>query len=151
MSASDEELSNASSKTERSGVLPYEPVDSAVSCVLTRFKIRSPLWLPFFYVAFRRVQREAREQIPGLIKSVFLVESPTVCYTLSLWSDDRSLLQFGTVVTTHVHAANWSFGRLKRFQNKGPELFSAHWSLRSVSNNANWEGVDLKELLKRSR
>lgn len=130
------------------GVLPYAPVQPGVSLVLTRFRLRSPIWLPMFYVAFRQVHKEAREKIPGLLKAVFLVESPTVCYTMSLWANDDAILQFGTLVVKHIHAANWSFPRLRRLTTNEPELFSAHWSLAGISNNLNWEGLELPVALR---
>lgn len=121
---------------------------STVSCVLTRFGLRSALWLPFFFFAFRRVHKEAREKVPGLLRAAFLVERPTVCYTLSIWSDDRSIVSFGSAVLSHIRTANWSFNRLLDKGSAGVELFSAQFSLRAVSTNLNWEGTDLRTLIR---
>jgi hypothetical protein len=135
------------SSEARSAAFPYETVGSPVSCILTRFGLRSGFWLPFFFLVFRRVHKEARAKVPGLIRAVFLVESPTVCYTLSIWSDDTSIVTFGTHVASHVHAANWSFGRLIRMASGEVELFSAQFGLRATSNNMNWEG-DLRSVVR---
>lgn len=63
-------------QSARADTIGYEPVDTKVLCVLTRFALRSPLMLPFFCVLFRRVRRGSRERLPGLLKSSFLVGSP---------------------------------------------------------------------------
>lgn len=127
----------------------YERVGGTVSCILTRFHLRSPFSLPLFYFAFRRVRRQAREKVPGLISAVFLVEGPRTCHTLSMWTDERAILEFGARVGTHVSAANWSFGRIFRKDLRRPELWSVQWRLLAVSHNLNWEGVDLRAILAR--
>ncbi len=125
----------------------YERVGGTVSCVLTRFHLRSALWLPLFFLAFRRVYRQARETVPGLIKAVFLVEGTKTCYTLSLWRDDRAIIDFGTRVHAHVSAANWAFARTFRKDLGQPEIWSVQWRLWAVSHNLNWDGMDLREVL----
>lgn len=127
----------------------YERVGGTVSCVLTRFYLRSALWLPFFFLAFRRVRRQARETVPGLIEAIFLVEGPRTCYTLSLWTDDRAIVDFGTRVTTHISAARWAFGPTFCKKLCRPEIWSVQWRLWAVSHNLNWKGVDLRAVLAR--
>ncbi len=125
----------------------YERVGGTVSCVLTRFHLRSVLWLPIFLLAFRRVRRQARETIPGLIEAVFLVEGPLTCYTLSLWTDDGAIVDFGTRVTAHVSAANWAFGPTFHKDRRRPEIWSVQLRLWAVSHNLNWQGVNLRAVL----
>lgn len=125
----------------------FQRVTCTVTCVLTRFRLRSPFSLPFFYFSFRRVYRQAAKTVPGLIKAAFLLEGPRTCYTLSLWTDDNALVDFGTRVTTHVHVANRSFARILRRDRRGPELWSAQWRLWAVSTNLNWKGLDLRSVL----
>ena len=124
----------------------FERVDSPVTCVLTRFRVRS-LWDLFrFYRAFRRVRRDAR-RIPGLLHAGFLVEGPRTCYSFSLWSDEGAILEFGTFVESHVRAARHAFRATFRKDLGRPEIWSTQWQLAAASNNLNWEGVDLRPLI----
>jgi hypothetical protein len=82
----------------------FARMDTAVSCVLTRFRVKSPFSLLPFYLAFRKVRHGARH-IRGLIQAVFLLEDLRTCYTLSLWKDDWSIVEFGDV-HAHIDAAN---------------------------------------------
>lgn len=119
----------------------FECVDSGVSCVLTRFKLKSVLSLPLFYLAFLRVRRHAT--VSGLLKATFLVESPRVCYTLSLWAHDSAIVQFSEHAI-HVATANWSLSHVYRRDLRRVELWSTQWRLYALSNNLNWDGVDLR-------
>src|SRR5262245_61366460 len=87
----------------------FARTDSSVSCVLTRFRLRSIWAMAPFYLRFRSVQREAR-QVSGLIKALFLIEDLRTCYTLSLWRDDAAILSFNSCVPSHIHAANFALG-----------------------------------------
>jgi len=123
----------------------YERVDAEITCVLTRFRLRSPLGLLPCYLAFRRVRAEAR-RVHGLLEALFLVEDLRTCYTLSLWRDEWAILDFGTNVRSHVHAATtgisrslWSSGR--------PEIWSVQWKLWALGANLQWEGLDLPTIL----
>lgn len=118
----------------------YQCVDSTIFCVLTRFRLRYLVSLPFFYLLFFRVRREAQKSIPGLLKAAFLVENLRVCYTFSVWADERSVIDFGTYVQSHVSAARTAFGHTT-------EIWSAQWRLWAVSQNLAWTGLGLKELL----
>lgn len=124
----------------------YEPLETQVSCVLTRFRLRSLLALPRFYRAYRRIRRDARK-IDGLLATAFLIESLRTCYTFSLWRDDRAILEFNTVVHAHIHAANHAFGPTFRKDLGRPEIFSAQFRLHAASHNLNWEGLDLRAVL----
>lgn len=126
----------------------FERVDATVSCVLTRFRLRSALWLLPFYLEYRRVRREA-SQVGGLLSAVFMVENPRTCYSLSLWNDDHAIVDFGTRVRSHVSAANQAFGRTYRRDLRGSEICSTQWRLWAVSNNLAWDGLDLRAVLAR--
>jgi hypothetical protein len=125
----------------------YERVTSSISCVLTRFRVRSPWTLFLFFIIFRRVRKQAVSAIPGMIKAVFLVEGLRTCYTLSLWTNDNAIVDFGAQVHTHVDAANWSMRHIFRKDLGRLELWSTHWRLWAVSRNLNWDDVSLRELL----
>lgn len=132
----------------RPSATSYERLETQVSCVITRFRLRSPFSLIRFYRAYRRIRRQARE-IDGLLRTAFLVEGPRTCYTFSLWRDDRAILQFNTLVRSHVQAANGAFGHTFRKDLQRPEIFSAQFRLDAVSHNLNWEGLDLRSVLAR--
>jgi len=124
----------------------FARMDTTVSCVLSRFRLKSPLSLIPFYLAFRRVRRGARH-IGGLMKAVFLFEDFRTCYTLSLWKDDWSIVEFGQV-PAHIDAANSAFDATYRKDLKRVEIWSAQFRLWAVScHNLNWEGLDLKGVL----
>ncbi len=125
----------------------YERVGGTVSCVLTRFRLPSFWSLPLFFLAFRRVRKQARATTPGLIESVFLAGGPRTCYTLSLWKHDNAIVDFGGSVTSHISAANWAVRHVFRKELQRPEIWSAQWRLWAISHNLNWEGVDLREVL----
>ena len=85
--------------------------------------------------------------IKGLLHAGFLVEGPRTCYSFSLWSDEGAILEFGTFVTSHVHAARHAFRSTFRKDLQRPEIWSTQWQLSAASNNLNWEGVDLRPLI----
>jgi hypothetical protein len=124
----------------------YSRVATDVTCVLTRFELRSPFALLRFYYLFRRVHKEATFKAKGLIASEFLVQGMRTCYTLSLWNDARSILQFNTHVRSHVQAANFCFRDLKVHES-GPALWSAQFQLTAVSpHNLRWRDIDFSAL-----
>jgi|GEM_PF-2455193 hypothetical protein len=124
----------------------FARVDTTVSCVLTRFRLRSAWSLVPFYFAFRRVRRESRK-IAGLLQALFLIEDLRTCYTLSLWKNDCAIVDFGRV-RTHIDAANSAFGPTYRRDLQRPEIWSAQFRLWAVScHNMNWEGFDLQPVL----
>lgn len=124
----------------------FARVNTTLSCVLTRFNVRSPFELIRFYFAFRLVRRAAAN-VRGLLKSAFLIEDLHTCYTLSFWKDDNAIVTFGSV-RAHVKAANSAFGPTFRKDLKRPEIWSAQFRLWAVScHNLNWEGFDLTEFL----
>jgi hypothetical protein len=69
-----------------------------------------------------------------------------VCYTLSLWENDDSILEFNKL-PIHVNTANWAIRHLFFSNLRGAELWSTHWKLHGVSNNLKWGDLDLKGIV----
>jgi hypothetical protein len=118
------------------------PIEAPITCVLTRFGLRSARDLLPTYRDYRRIIREA-SGMPGLLQSAFLLEPPTACYSLSIWDTLDSIPYFGIAAPSHVAAGNRVFGRLA-MNNGRPELWSTKWRLVSVSHNLNWDNFDLR-------
>ena len=128
----------------------HHPVDVPIICVLTRFGLRSARHLIPTYLEYRRIMREAAQtRTPGLLRSAFLIELPRTCFSLSIWAGEEAIPHFGTNVISHVAAGNAVFGRLAVAEDGGPEIWPTRWQLTSVSNNLNWEGLNLRELIVR--
>ncbi len=124
----------------------FARVNTTVSCVMTRFRLRSAWSMIPFYLAFRRVRRDAHN-VAGLLNASFLIEDLHTCYTMSLWKDDCAIVEFGSV-QAHVAAANSAFGPTWRKDLKRPEIWSAQFRLWAVSaHNLNWEELDLQTVL----
>jgi len=126
----------------------FEPVESGVTCVMTRFRLRSAWDLVRFYFLYRRVRRDAR-RCAGLLHAGFLIESPRTFYSFTLWADDSAILEFGTVVDSHVQVAGRALGATFRQDVGRPEIWSTQWRLAATSANLNWEGLDLRPLVAR--
>jgi hypothetical protein len=123
-------------------------VDAAVTCVLTRFAYRHPLDLVRALSDYRSVVLDARRaSLNGLLATCFLIENPRTCFNLSIWSDPLAISEFGTRVHRHVHVANSSFGRISRSSSGAPKLWSTKWLLKTVSNNLEWDALDLRSHL----
>jgi len=121
----------------------FARIDTTVSCVMTRFRLRSVWSLVPFYLAFRRVRRSSRD-VAGLLKATFLIEDLHTCYTMSLWKDECAIVDFGRV-QAHVSAANSAFRPTWRKDLRRAEIWSAQFRLWAVSaHNLNWEGLDLQ-------
>jgi len=124
----------------------FARMHTTISCVLTRFRLRSAWSLIAFYLRFLKVRRAARG-IGGLVRAIFVVENPRTCYTLSLWKDDWAIVEFGSV-HAHVKAARSAFGPTFRKDLNRAEIWSAQFRLWAVScHNLNWEGLDMQALL----
>lgn len=124
----------------------YRRLETQVSCVITRFHLRSVFSMPWMWLAYLRIRWEARK-IQGLLRSSFLIEGPRTCYLFSIWADDRALKEFGTRMDTHVHAARKSFRRTFDPQRQRAEIWSTQWRLSGVSNNLQWGDFDLRSHL----
>jgi hypothetical protein len=121
-------------------------VASSVTCVLTRFALRSIVDAPVFWLAYRQVRSEASKKVPGLLKTALLREGFRTFYTLSVWSDAAALSEFGTQVRSHVPAGNWIF-TVARKAPRGIELWSTQWLLTAVGRNLEWGDFDLVAVL----
>jgi hypothetical protein len=120
-------------------------VDAPIMCAITRFGLRHARSLLPCYLDYRRVRQRASESpVPGLLRSAFLVENPTTWYSVSLWSGTPGI---SADVSAHVEAARNVFGRLSVEPGRGPELWSTKWRLVSVTNNLNWDDLDLRRLI----
>jgi hypothetical protein len=138
------------STTHEASATGYDIVDTPVSCLLTRFKVRSALDIVRFYFLFRRIHARSRT-ISGYVTSLFLIENLHTCFTLSIWENSRAILEFNSVVLDHVVAANWSYRRLEKTDYRRPVLWSAQFRLSAVSpHNLRWEGVDVEPHIVRS-
>jgi hypothetical protein len=125
----------------------YERVDTSVTCVITRFQLRSVLDLFRLLHMYRRVRRDARRRCSGLLHAAFLVEGPRTIYSLTLWRDEAAIVQFGTVVDSHIRVAGHGLRATFRPDAERPEIWSTQWKLSAVSQNLNWEGVDVRPLV----
>jgi hypothetical protein len=118
----------------------FSRVTSDHSCIITRFQLNSPIHLARFYLAFRRIRRDA-ERISGFLRSAFLVENIHTCYTLSFWENERAILEFSSV-HSHIRAANSSFRATYRRDLNRHEIWSAQFRLWAISaHNRNWDGL----------
>jgi hypothetical protein len=120
----------------------YRLVTMPVSCVMTRFRLRSAISLLRFYVHFRVITRAAGKH-EGLLKAVFLIGGVRTCYTLSFWSSDLAIIQFNTRIVEHVRAANEAFRATWNDELGRAEVWSAQFQLYAVSrDHLSWEGLD---------
>lgn len=120
-------------------------VDVPIMCSITRFGLRSPrLLLPMLRDYHRVLGNVKDPESFGFVKSAFLIESPTTCYSFSIWSQFPS---FSANVPGHIEAARKVFGRLSVDPEHGPELWSTKWRLVTVSNNLNWPDFDLRGIV----
>jgi hypothetical protein len=122
----------------------YEMVSSNATCVITRFQVRSAWDLVRLYLLYRRVRREARQRCRGLLHAGFLVEGLRTFYSFTLWTDDAAIMEFGTVVDSHIRVASRGLRATFRPDVERPEIWSTQWKLAAVSENLNWEGVDVR-------
>lgn len=106
-------------------------------CVLTRIRMKHAWQLLPSFILFRRLQRRS---IPGLQRSAFVVESPWVFHTVSLWQDARAILEFGGQ-QDHVAMVRWTFPR-------ATEIWSAEFVVLGRSPRQQWHqsivGVDVR-------
>lgn len=127
----------------------YARVDSAVTCVITRFHVRSAWSLVRLLLLYRRVRQEARERCSGLLHAGFLVEDPRTFWSFTMWADEGALLEFGTVVDSHVRVAGRGLRATFRPERGRPEVWSTQWNLAAISDNLNWEEVDVRPLVEK--
>lgn len=123
-------------------------VNVPITCVITRFGLRSIRYLLPTYFDYRHITADVEAtHTRGLLRSAFLIENPTTCYSLSLWNSWENIPRFGTNIPFHINAARKAFGRVSFQEDYGPEVWSTKWRLMSVSNNLNWGDFNLRELI----
>ena len=129
----------------------HDEVETTIVCVLTRFGLRRPWHLIQTYLAYRwLMSRVRRKQPDGLLRSTFLIENASTCFSLSIWADESAIPHFGTSLDEHVEVARSVFGRL-RFQSQRPEIWSTRWRLSELSNNLCWGDFDLRGAVESAR
>lgn len=103
-------------------------------CVMTRFELRYFWDLVPVYVMYRGMRR-GLERTPGLIRYAFLVQSPSACFTLSVWASGTDIGRFPHDVPGHVPAVRWVKRRCRA-------IWSGYWRLDMVSKTADqWPGT----------
>lgn len=111
--------------------------NTQITCVMTRFEVRSLGGLLRLHRSFRRVRANSKD-LPGLITCVFLLENLHTCYTVSFWQDEAAIIRFNNRSLEHIKAGNRCFRYLRR-SNGSASLWSAQFRLSSLSGcNTNW-------------
>lgn len=101
-------------------------------CVTTRFRLKYPWQLLSMYLFYIHML-PSMKATSGLIRHAFLVQSPLVCCTLSIWESKEAIISFSNV-PAHIKA-------LRSVKGSCQEIWSAYWQLAAVSQFANqWEG-----------
>ena len=101
-------------------------------CVTTRFHLRHFWQLIPVYFLYRSMLSDLKAT-PGLIRYTFLLESPRVCYTFSVWETQQDLEKFSNVAH-HIHA-------VRRAKKLCQGIWSAYWHLDAISKYADmWSG-----------
>lgn len=104
-------------------------------CVTTRFHLRHFWQLIPIYILYRSMLSDLKAA-HGLIRYTFLIESPGVCYTLSIWESQQDMEKFSNV-SYHIHA-------VRRAKKLCQGIWSAYWHLDAVSKYANmWSGYPI--------
>jgi hypothetical protein len=110
--------------------------------MITRMGLRSARHMLPTLREYRRLVRATEQpESFGLLKSAFLLESPSTCYSLSLWAGQPD---FSAHVPRHIDAVRKAFSRVEMDDTRGPEVWSTTWRLSSVSHNLNWGDFDLR-------
>jgi hypothetical protein len=102
-------------------------------CVITRFHLRHFWQLIAFYHAYRYMKRDL-QSASGLIRYTFLLESPYVCYTLSIWESEQAMMLFNNT-SAHLRV-------LRRLRPFCRAIWSADWHTGMISKSAQqWPGL----------
>ena len=122
----------------------YTRVVTGVSCLMTRFRVRSVWGLLRLYRHYRKI-RKAASSIDGLMCNLFLIEDSRTCFTVSFWKDAEAILEFNGTVREHLDAAN-SCTRYLEWSETGPTLWSAQFRLSAISpHNLRWNDFDVRQ------
>ena len=119
---------------------------SNAACVITRFELRSLIYMPMFFLAYRQVAKQTT-RVTGLVKSEFLVKNPWVCYNLSIWTNDEAIVEFNNICLAHFGAVRWGVRLITQKVPGAYGMCSLHFRLHALSNNRIWGGTDLGTLL----
>lgn len=120
---------------------PDQDQSQEVRCVITRLGLRGSRFLLPTYRDYRRLAEQAAEKRPsGLLRNAFLVENPSTCYSLSLWTGQPL---FSAQVPDHIDVVRRVFGRLALDEERGPELWSTTWRLEHAGNNVKWGDLQM--------
>lgn len=119
------------------------PVDTDVVIVITRFGVRTFYGLIVTWIDGQRLQRHIGK-IPGLLKSIFVFETPHSALSVSIWESERFISQFGAEQPFHVSVANAVFPRVRHTRDGKPEIWSIRAKPVSLSNNLVWKDLDLR-------
>lgn len=102
-------------------------------CITTRFQLKHVWTLASMYLLYQRMRRPLRTT-PGLIRYAFLIQSPTVCYTFSVWESEAAFVTFSNV-PSHLDAVRYA-------KRACDDIWSAYWRLDAVSKHAqHWQGA----------
>ncbi len=114
----------------------YELVEAPLYCVVTRMEYRHAWLLPIAAWHHHRIARESRH-ITGLKRFAFLIESPRICFILSIWEGEEAYVTFMSQARSHLYAARSAFAGVVRDHGK-PRIWSTEWAIRATSQNVAW-------------
>jgi hypothetical protein len=102
-------------------------------CITTRFHLKHWWDLLPIYLSYRKMLPDLRSA-PGLLRYAFLLESPTVCCTLSIWQSEAAIIHFSNV-RSHITA-------LRQAKRLCQHIWSAYWQIDAFSKFAiAWPGL----------
>jgi heme-degrading monooxygenase HmoA len=103
-------------------------------CVTTRFKLKHVWQAPVFFLAFRRMRTEL-STTSGIIRYGLFWETPTTCYTFSIWRREQDLAAFASTAV-HVDA-------IRLAMRNCAAIWSGVWRSDAVSQvHHEWQGPD---------
>jgi hypothetical protein len=97
-------------------------------CLITRLRVRKRLTFLWVLVEFVRIRRAARN-VPGLIDSGIAVKPRRTVYLVSLWENEKAILDFNRMVPRHTLMVRW-MGR------QGAEVWSGYFVFSSATEGS---------------
>ena len=119
----------------------YERVETPLYCVLTRIRLRHFWHLPVMWLAYLRIRRQSRD-VPGLVRSAFLVQDVRTFFILSVWEGEQGYAEFGAAAPSHVDAARDAFRTSATSHGDELQIWSIEWRAWAAGYHLNWDGVD---------
>ena len=102
-------------------------------CVTTRFRLKHFWQLIPMWFLYRRLQRGLKIA-PGLMRHAFVLESPLVLYTFSIWESNEAIVRYTNDVS-HIYA-------LRKSKQMCQDIWSAYWTISAMSKFAlSWPGI----------